>query len=151
MKNTDKPAKTKKIRTNIHGIFGTNSKLEEDGAWVEVNGLYGLKIKVRRLRSTVVQKHTEALFLEMFGEGNLRKPGDIGVEQTEELLKRQLAESVLIDWKNLRDEETGDEIPFDLETARELMEIRDFREFVYEQASARDAFRSKAEEEAEGN
>lgn len=144
-------ADTPKFKTNIHAIFQTDSKLEEDGAWVEVNGFYGLKIKVRRLRSEASMKAYERIVVETFGEGKLRTPNDINKDQSLEILKRQLAEAVLIDWKNLRDTETGEEIPYSVEAALELMEIADFREFVYQAASERDTFRGKADAEAEGN
>lgn len=143
----DKP----KFKTNIHAIFSTDTNLEEDGAWVEVNGFYGLKIKVRRMRSEASVKAYERIVMETFGEGKLRTPGDISKDQSLDILKRQLAEAVLIDWKNLRDTETGDEIPYSVEMARELMEIADFREFVYQAATERDTFREKADSEAEGN
>lgn len=146
-KTTTKP----KFNTNIHAIFGTDNKLEEEGAWVEVNGFYGLKIKVRRLRSEASMKAYERIVTETFGEGKLRTPADINSNQSLDVLKRQLAEAVLIDWKNLRDTESGDEIPYNVETARELMDITDFREFVYQAASERDAFRSKTDGESEGN
>lgn len=140
-----------KLNTNLHSIFQTNKELEEDGAWVPVNGFYGLEIKVRRLNSDAVQKAYEKMVIETFGEGKLRKPGDITSEQSLGLLKRQLGEAVLVDWKNLRDAETGDEIPYSQEVAMELMEVKDFREFVYQAATERDAFREAADKEAEGN
>lgn len=141
----------KKLKTNIHAIFSTDKNLEEDGAWVEVSGFYGLKIKVRRMRSEKAIKAYERIIIEMFGEGKLRKPTDINADQSLEIIKRQLAEAVLIDWKNLRDTETGDEIEYSIETAKELMEIGDFREFVFQAASERDTFREKADADAEGN
>lgn len=140
-----------KLKTNIHAIFGTDTSLEEDGAWVEVNGFYGLKIKVRRLRSEASMKAYERIVSEFFGEGKLRTPQDITKEQSMEILKRQLAEAVLIDWKNLRDSDTGEEIPYSVEMAMELLSISDFREFVYQSASERDTFREKADAEATGN
>lgn len=143
--------KKKKFKTNIHAIFGTDKKLEEDGAWVEVNGFYGLKIKVRRMRSEAAIKAYERIILEMFGEGKLRKPSDINAKQSQEIIKRQLAEAVLIDWVGLRDSETGDEIPYDIATALELMEVGDFREFVFQAANDRDTYRESADKEAEGN
>lgn len=143
--------KQKKIKTNIHAIFHTVKKLEEDGAWVEVNGFYGLKIKVRRLRSEAATKAYERIILELFGEGKLRRPSDMSAVQSQEIIKRQLAEAVLIDWVNLRDVETGDEIPYSVEAALELMEIDDFREFVFQAASERDTFREKDDAEAEKN
>lgn len=139
------------VKTNIHTIFHTERNLEEDGAWVDVNAFYGLKIKVRRLRSEAALKAYERIVLETFGEGKLRTPTDINKDQSLDILKRQLAEAVMIDWKNLRDAESGEDIPYSVETALELMEITDFREFVYQAASERDTFREKANKDAEGN
>lgn len=141
----------KAFKTNIHTIFSTDKNLEEDGAWVEVNGFYGLEIKVRRMRSDASMKAYEKIVKETFGEGKLRTPNDINKDQSLDILKRQLAEAVLIDWKNLRDAETGEDIPYSPEVAIELMDIDDFREFVYQAASERDTFREKADEEGEGN
>jgi len=144
--------KTKpKFNTNIHAIFSTNEDMEETGAWVEVNGLYGLKIKVRRMRSEASMKAYEKIVTETYGEGKLRTPGQIDKDQSLYILKRQLAEAVLIDWKNLRDAETGEEIPYSKETAFELMAITDFREFVYQSATERDTFKDKADKDGEGN
>lgn len=144
--------KTKpKFKTNIHTIFSTDKNLEEDGAWIDVNGFYGLKIKVRRMRSEASMKAYEKIVNETFGEGKLRTPSDINKDQSLDVLKRQLAEAVLVDWKNLRDAETGEDIPYDIETSRELMEIDDFREFVYQSATERDSFREQADDDAEGN
>lgn len=140
-----------KFSTNIHSIFGTDSNLEEEGAWVDVNVLYGLRIKVRRMRSDVALKAYETIVKETLGEGQLRKPGDINDEQSLEILKRQLAEAILIDWENLRDTGTGDDIPYNVEVARELMEVKDFREFVYQAAMERETFRGESDEAAEGN
>lgn len=144
-------AKTKPFKTNIHAIFQTDKGLEEEGSWVEVNGFYGLKIKVRRMRSDAAMKAYERIILEMFGEGKLRKPSDLDSDQSQEIIKKQLAEAVLVDWKNLRDVETGEDIPFSKEVAYELMEIGDFREFVYQAASERDTFREKTDAQAEKN
>lgn len=141
----------KPLKTNIHAIFQTNKLLEDEGAWVEVNGFYGLHIKVRRLKADSVGKAYERIVKEKFGEGKLRTPQDITADESMELLKAQMAEAVLVDWKNLRDTDTGEEIPFSIETALELMEISDFREFVYQAANERDTFRAKADAAALGN
>lgn len=150
MKNTTKKT-SPKLRTNIHAIFQTDRNLEEDGAWIVINAFYDTQIKVRRLRADSVQKAYERIVLESFGEGKLRKPSDVSAEQADEIVKRQLAEAVLIDWKNLRDLDTGDDIPYSKEAALELMEIRDFRDFVYQAANERDSFREATDKEAVGN
>lgn len=146
-----KSVSTPTLNTNIHAIFATDEKLEEAGAWVEVNALYGLRIKVRRLRSDASVKAYERIVKETYGDGKLRRPDDLTPEQSIEILKRQLAEAVLIDWKNLRDVETGEEIPYSVETAKALMDVKDFRDFVYQAAQERDTFKAKADKDAEGN
>lgn len=137
--------------TNLHAIFKTNTSLEEDGAWVSVNDIYGLDIKVRRMRSDAAVKAYERIIKDLFGDGKLRRPDDLTPEQSMSILKRQLAEAVLVDWRNLRDTETGDEIPYSKEMALHLMEMKDFREFVYQAANERDTFREKMNKDAEGN
>jgi len=144
-------AAPKPFKTNIHTIFGTDSKKEEDGAWVDVSDSYGLKIKVRRIKSDTAVKAYDKIVKERFGEGSLRKPGDITPDQYIEVMKEQLATAVLIDWKHLFDAETGDEIPYSLETSKMLMEVRDFREFVYQAAEGRESFREDEDKDAEGN
>jgi len=140
-----------KFNTNIHAIFQTNEDMEETGAWVEVNALYGLEIKIRRMRSDAASKAYEKLVAEQMGEGKLRKPNDISAEQTQSLLRKHLAANIVVDWKNLRDAETGDEIEYSVEVAESLMEVKDFRDFVLQAASERDTFRDKSDKDAEGN
>jgi hypothetical protein len=145
------PVATPKFNTNIHAIFATDVKKEEEGAWVEVNALWGLKIKIRRLRSDTSIKEYEKIVAEIFGEGHLRKMADITGDQSLQILKAQLARAVLIDWKNLRDTETGEDIPYTPETALELMEIKDFREFVWQAANERDTFKDASDADAVKN
>ncbi len=139
------------IKTNLHAIFATDAKLEEDGAWVEVNGIYGLEIKVRRMKSEASIKAGERLMTELLGEGRIRKPDDIKPDQMREVMRKQIAEAVLIDWKNLRNTETGDEIAYSQEMAFDLLAYGDFFDFVYQAATERDAFKERSDEDAEGN
>jgi hypothetical protein len=150
-KTAAKDAAPKPIKTNIHSIFATNESKEEGGAWVDVNALWGLKIKVRRLRSDASVKAYEEIVTEQLGDGVLRKLTDVSADQSMAILKEQLARAVLVDWKNLRDVDSGEEIPYDIETARALMDVKDFREFVWQAANERDTFKGEADEAAEGN
>lgn len=139
------------MKTNLQRIFATNESLEEDGAWVDVNELYGLKIKVRRLRSEASIKAYEDIVRESFGEQKIRRPEDLDARQSGDILTRQLARAVLIDWKGVYDGE-GNEIPYSEEAAlATLTEMKDFREFVYQAANERDTFRDKADKEAAKN
>ena len=143
--------KGKLPNTNVHAIFGTDTTLEEEGAWVPVNDFYGLKVKIRRLRSDAVLKAFERIVRETYGEGKLRKPDDLTGVQSEEILRRQLAEAVLIDWTGLKDTETGEEIPYSKEMSYQLMGIKDFRDFVYQASNERSTFKEKADKDAEKN
>jgi len=138
------------LKTNLHAIFHTDERLEEDGAWVTVNEIYGLKIRIRRLRSDAAIKAYERITRELFGEQKIRRPEDLTRVQSLEILKRQLADSVLIDWEGVYDED-GEEVPYSKEAAMAMMEMKDFREFVYQAANERDTFREKADEDAEKN
>ena len=133
------------LDTNLHNIFATDESLEEEGAWVTVNDLIGLKIKVRRLRSDAVIKVFERVVREHYGEEFLRKPEGLSESESETILKRQLAEGVIVDWKGVRNNKTGKEIPYSKEAALQMMNMKDFREFVYQAANSRDTFREKAD------
>lgn len=139
------------MKTNLSAIFATDEKKEEGGAWIMVNEAYGLRIKVRRLRSDTVVKAYERILREELGEGKLRKPGDIDDAMSMHMFKRQLAEAVLVDWENVRDTETGEEVPFSVEAAMEAVAYKDFRDFVVQAANERDSFREDADKDAEGN
>lgn len=148
MSDTKAPAK---LKTNLHRIFATDECLEEDGAWVDVNELYGLKVKVRRLRSDASIKAYEDIVRESFGEQKIRRPEDLNATQSGDILTRQLARAVLIDWKGVYDED-GNEIPYSEEAAlAALTDMKDFREFVYQAANERDTFREKADADAAKN
>ena len=148
---SDDKTKAAMPTTNIHAIFGTDTSLEEEGAWVPVNDFYGLKIKIRRLRSDAVLKAFEKIVRETYGEGKLRTPDELNQAQSDEILRRQLAEAVLIDWVGLKDTKTGEEIPYSKDMSYQLMGIKDFREFVYQASNERSTFKEKADKDAEKN
>ncbi len=139
--------------TNLHNIFATDESLEEAGAWVQINEALGIKIKIRRLRSDAVVKAFERILRETYADAEeiARNPAGMSEEQSMFILKRQLAEAVIVDWTGVRDTKTGKEIEYSPQAALQLMGMKDFREFVYEKASARDTFREKADKDAEGN
>jgi len=147
--------------TNLHAIFATDRSKEEDGSWVDINQFQGLKIKIRRLRSDAAAKEFETKLAARYGEGKLREmqKNSTGGDTNEgaEILKLQLS-CVLVDWKGLVDtsaeaDEDGilPEIPYSAELATELLELRDFREFVFQAANERDAFRETSNKDAVKN
>lgn len=151
---SDKDETNLEFSTNIHSMFGTDEHLEEDGAWVWVNEYMGIRIKIRRLRSDAVLKAFERIVRETYtdnAEELVRNPDKLESGQNQLIVERQLAEAVLIDWEGIRDRKTGKEIPYSPQAALQMMKIKDFREFVYEKAAARDTFREQADKDAEKN
>lgn len=147
--------KTALPKTNLHAIFATDRSKEEEGTWIDVNTFQGLKIKIRRLRSDAVTKEFEKKLTERYGEGKLRELQKGGNNEGEEVLKLQLS-CVIVDWEGLvaaseDDEEELTEIPYSDEVAMEILALRDFREFVFQAASERDAFREKNDEDSVKN
>lgn len=136
--------------SNLHNIFNTSDSLEEGGAWVPVNDILGMKIKVRRMNSDAVLKSRERIMTEFFQDEANHDPDSIGEEESKRLLILQLADSVLIDWKGLKTA-SKEPIPYSKEAAIEFLKMKDFREFVYQAANDRETFRQKADEEAEKN
>lgn len=150
---------TKIPNTNVHNIFKTSSALEEEGAWVTVNEMQGLKLKLRRLRADSVMKEFEKRVNDRYGDGKMREIAngtadksnpDATKDESNEILKIQLF-CTMVDWSGLVDTDTGEEIPFNEELAMHLLDMRDFREFVYQATSERQAFRDKDDAESEGN
>ena len=141
---------TPQIKTNMHTIFHTDNNLEEEGAWVTVNDLQKLKIKVRRHNSDAAIKSFNKTVIELFGEGKLRNPQSLTEAEIEEIELKQLAESILIDWSGLKDED-GNEIPYSVEMAVELLRMGDFRDFVTQASKERDAFRESNKKDSVKN
>lgn len=150
---TQDDAPVVEFNTNLHNIFHTDESLEEAGAWVTINDALGIKIKIRRLRSDAVIKAFERILRESYADAEeiARNPAGMSEEQSTFILKRQLAEAVIVDWVGVRDTKSGKEIPYSPQAALQLMGMKDFREFVYQAANNRDTFREKADKEAEGN
>ena len=149
-KKTD--AKTSSLaKTSIHAIFATDNALEEDGAWVTVNTLTKLAIKVRRTNSDAVTKAADRVVREWTAAGSIVEGSEPGEDQMTELRRRQFADAVLIDWRNLKDLETGEEIPYSRDAAYALLGVKDFIDFVAQAAAERDTFRAKSMKDASGN
>ncbi len=152
--------KTSLPKTNLHAIFATDRSKEEDGVWIDVNAFQGLKVKIRRMKSDAVSKDFEKKMSEHYGEGKFREKQNQAVKDTtigEEVLILQLS-CVFFDWKGLIDTtaevEEGEElpeIPYSDELAMTLLQMRDFREFIYQNANERDAFREANDASAEKN
>ena len=143
---------------NIKQLSFDRSK-EQNGVWVDENGIVvptpegdGLFLKIARLGNPGYKEHLRKL-----GKPHQRKirKGNVKIELVEELSKKAIAKHVLLDWKNLQDEnEKGKlvDVPFSEKKALEyLKQYEEFYEMVVEFATDAELFRQELQEDSEGN
>lgn len=118
--------------------FETDDDLENDGVWIPYTS--GFRLKLARIGCPAFKE-----FMIKRGKPHMRgiEAGDLDNEVAEGLMKDALAETIIKDWEGLLDDEDN-EIPYDKETARKMLDIaRDFYEEVYELAKQRAHFKSE--------
>ncbi len=122
--------------------FLTDPEAEEAGVWVEAGD--GLRLRVartnnaryRRALAEAARPNREAL----------RGPG--GPELLDRILLDVFADTVLLGWEGLEDEE-GKPLPYSRAVARQCLErSRDFRDLVGSLAERQEQFRKKEAEAA---
>lgn len=124
--------------------YKTDRNLEENGQWVELGD--GLEIKVARIsseRSKAVRHRLEKPYAKMRGE--------IPTSIQEQILIKQIAEAVLLDWKGVTDDE-GKAIECTLDAKiKMLTEFKDFLQDVVMVAMEAETFKAQKIEEASKN
>lgn len=124
--------------------YKTDRKLEEEGQWVEFGD--DISVKVARLnseRSQAVRRKLEKPYSKIRGS----IPEDIA----EEILTKQVAEAILLDWKGVTDE-SGKEIECTYENRYKMLkEFKDFRFDVVTCSVEAETFKGKQIEEVTKN
>ena len=124
--------------------YKTDRNLEENGQWVELGD--GLEIKVARIsseRSKAVRHRLEKPYAKMRGE--------IPTSIQEQILIKQIAEAVLLDWKGVTDDE-GKAIECTVDAkVKMLTEFKDFLQDVVMVAMEAETFKAQKIEEASKN
>jgi hypothetical protein len=131
----------------FHDRFATNKAAAEEGTWVDLGD--GVKIKVRRFDSAVskaVRRKLEEPYTA------LRRAGqELSDDIAQELLIRQLAQAILVDWRGVTDEE-GKSIAFSSDVAYDILKKYDFfLEDVSRIVGSRDTFKSQVKDADLGN
>lgn len=127
-----------------------NTTLEKDGVWVQLDIGEDIYVKVRSSDCPQHQKRTRSFAAKHWRQMSSGKMDPI-LEWTE--TGKALADAVLLDWKGLLDDE-GNEIPYSLRLATELMTNREYKEFrkaVVRAADDEANFQAEVEAEALGN
>lgn len=126
-------------------------KIDNDkasGIWVEYS--LDIKLKIASLRN----KGYQAFIRKEGKEYQVQiAHGVLNDEALEPIFIRALAKHVLVDWKNIEDDD-GSPIPYSQEKAEEILanpEYRDLLDFVMATAQDRERYRVEVDEAIEGN
>lgn len=124
--------------------YKTDKKLEEEGQWVDLGD--EILVKVARLnseRSQAVRRKLEKPYSKI--RGNI--PEDI----SEEILTKQVAEAVLLDWKGVTDD-NGKDLECTYENRYKMLkEFKDFRFDVVTCSMEAETFKVRQIEEVTKN
>ena len=102
----------------------TDDKLEKNGAWVDWPMLDGIAVKVLRSTLPHLQKHLQKLLKQ-----NRKALRNADIQK--EVMIKFISQHVLVDWKGIIDEDTGEEFPHSVENvAAALKSNNDFYNWV---------------------
>lgn len=126
--------------------FKTDSAKETAGVWFPVGA--GLEVLVARMRNA---KHRERLRELMRPHLQRVRRGQMDLALVEKLNTQAMGETVLLDWKNLQDDDDKP-IPYSKEKAVEILgKVLEFADMVSEFASDIENYREEVRADAEGN
>lgn len=127
--------------------YATDTKIEEDGQWVDFGE--GVKVKVRRLNSKFsrdVRRKLEKPYTAMY------KGRDMPDSLQEELMIKQLAQGIVVDWEGVEDPDTDKPLPFSSDNAMKVfVAYKDFRDDIVTASMERATFQREEQKAAEGN
>jgi hypothetical protein len=130
----------------IFKTFGTDTKKEQDGVWIDLGD--GGSMKIARMGNPdyikefqkITKPHRQAI-----------RRGTLSEEVSQDLLVQAMAKHILLDWKGLKYND-GADIPYSVEEAKKMLSsLKDFRDYVTEMANAAENFKEEVDQEAEKN
>tara|TARA_R100000458_G_C8278525_1_gene254896 strand:+ start:12824 stop:13225 length:402 start_codon:yes stop_codon:yes gene_type:complete len=129
-------------------LLKTNPEAETEGVWVTYEDT-DIQLKIARIGNPkfdafVAKKSAPHLDKIRKGEAN---------ELQENITQQAVAHTILVDWKNI-DDENGKPIPYSGKKSEEFLSdpsLRDFYKFVLVTSNQAENFRYEAQQEAVGN
>lgn len=126
--------------------FRTNKQSEIDGVWVDAGE--GLRLLIARQGNAryneSMRRHGSPLVPQI-------KSGSVSIDQAEQVTCRAMAETILLNWENLQDE-NGVNVPYSTDQAyKYLLEMRDFRDLVQELSNTVQNYREAQAGDMAGN
>lgn len=141
---------SKKI--SLYHVLATDKNDEENGKWFNdiLGEDTGINIKLRRLTAKVVERTRQRIMLanRKFQDKAGKYPEDVDLR----MVCEYLAESVIVDWAGMVDQDGETEVPYSYEAALKFCtDLPEFRRIVLALAGNMEAFRAEAREEIAGN
>ena len=130
---------------DVKKLFGTDAKKETEGVWHPIDG--ELEIKIARIGNPNYQKRFQAM-----SKPHRRaiRRGTLSDSVAEKLLVQCLAETIVLDWKNLED--NGKEVPYSLDAAIDLLtKYPELRNYINDIANELEGYQAEDDEEAAEN
>jgi hypothetical protein len=132
---------------NLAELYAFDKSAFEDGVWIDIG--HGISVKVRSPQSAhskAIRKKLEAPYVALT-RGGKDLPDDIA----ETILIKQMAQSLIIDWKGIEDADKNS-VPANPETIEKaLRDFQFFREDVAAVIAQRDTYKSQVTELDLGN
>ncbi len=130
--------------------FRTSRRRELEGTWVPLDGAEdGASIKLARVGNP---KYRELMQTRLKPFRRAMRAGTLPDDTLERVTTEVLADSVVLDWRNLLLD--GEKIPYSRDATIRLLsdpDLRDFRDFIVEAASDIAHYREQDLEDAEKN
>jgi len=131
---------------DVKKLFGTDAKKEQEGVWRD-DIAEDIKIKIARIGNPNYQKKFQTL-----SKPHRRaiRRGTLSDDVAEKLLIQCLAETIVLDWKNI--EVNGKPFPYSVENAIKLLtDLPELRNTINDIANELEGYQAEDEEEAVEN
>ncbi len=133
---------TPSVEPSIYDIFATSQTAGESGKWFEFSPT--ISFKLRRLKSKFSRRARERLEQPY---KRMMKNGELPQDLQEELVDKQIAEAIIVDWKGITDTK-GQPMPYSKEAAMKLIKaLPDLRDEIAGLSMRMDSFRDEETEE----
>lgn len=136
---------------NIFKKFMTDPQKENEGSWIEIGD--GARLLIARAGNENYKAYYRKISAPH--KTKFRRSFDILNDPelnnlADEMMIDAMANTILLGWEGIKDQNNAD-IPFSIQNARKLLEIKDFRFYVYDLAGDIENFKAVEQEESEKN
>jgi len=129
---------------DIFKTFATDTTKETDGIWVDIGDAQFLVARAGN------QKYAKKLSKLFERNQKLLERKDAAADKlSEKLMVEVLAETILLDWKNVQYE--GKDLAYSRESAEMLLNIKDFRKQIMQLSDDFNAYKMVQEDDQEKN